>query len=231
MIAYLRNHRQSQAPLGPVTWPNPGVRVHHVYSPLPKRSHASKVNRSGWRSRVHSSCDGRDARRTFMSTSSSRSSCDSCSPDRKENCELCYNSSRKGLCEGWVRLCVCEMVRVHVWVCVCMCVCSHAWIPVHRVEGGRGQMSVEPKAERHNENKMEKRGRYREQEKLGRSRQPTSCMSAYRWWKRKCLHGNYTTVQKFGVIQTISCLPWKLTFIYQMNWKYSQDIDKVRNND
>jgi len=28
----------------------------------------------------------------------------------------------------------------------------------------------------------------------------------------------YTTVQKFGVIQTISCLPWKLTFIYQMNW-------------
>jgi len=45
----------------------------------------------------------------------------------------------------------------------------------------------------------------------------------------------YTTVQKFGVIQTISCLPWKLTFIYQMNWKlnrkYSQDIDKVRNND
>jgi len=45
----------------------------------------------------------------------------------------------------------------------------------------------------------------------------------------------YTTVQKFGVIQTISCLPWKLTFIYQMNWKlkrrYRQDIDKVRNND
>jgi len=45
----------------------------------------------------------------------------------------------------------------------------------------------------------------------------------------------YTTVQKFGVIQTISCLPWKLTFIDQMNWKwnrkYSQDIDKVRNND
>jgi len=45
----------------------------------------------------------------------------------------------------------------------------------------------------------------------------------------------YTTVQKFGVIQTISCPPWKLTFIYQMNWKlnrtYSQDIDKVKNND
>jgi len=45
----------------------------------------------------------------------------------------------------------------------------------------------------------------------------------------------YTTVQKFGVIQTISCLPWKLTFSYQINWKlnrtYSQDIDKVRNND
>jgi len=45
----------------------------------------------------------------------------------------------------------------------------------------------------------------------------------------------YTTVQKFGVIQTILCLPWKLTFIYLMNWKlnrkYSQDIDKVRNND
>jgi len=41
----------------------------------------------------------------------------------------------------------------------------------------------------------------------------------------------YTTVQKFGVTQTILCLPWKLTFIYQMNWTYSQDIDKVRNND
>lgn len=31
MVAYLRNHRQSQAPLGPVTRPSPGVRVHHVY--------------------------------------------------------------------------------------------------------------------------------------------------------------------------------------------------------
>jgi len=45
----------------------------------------------------------------------------------------------------------------------------------------------------------------------------------------------YTTVQKFGVIQTILCLSWKLTFIYQINWKlnrkYRQDIDKVRNND
>jgi len=45
----------------------------------------------------------------------------------------------------------------------------------------------------------------------------------------------HTTVQKFGVIQTILCLPWKLIFIYQINWKlnrkYSQDIDKVRNND
>jgi len=45
----------------------------------------------------------------------------------------------------------------------------------------------------------------------------------------------YTTVQKFGVTQTIWCFPWKLTFIYQMNCKikekYSQDIDIVRNND
>jgi len=49
------------------------------------------------------------------------------------------------------------------------------------------------------------------------------------------LNCTYTTVQKFGVTQTISCFPWKLTFIHKMNWKlnrkYSQDIDKVRNND
>lgn len=31
MVAYLRNHRQSQALLGPVTRPSPGVHVHHVY--------------------------------------------------------------------------------------------------------------------------------------------------------------------------------------------------------
>lgn len=30
-VAYLRNHRQSQAPLGPVTRPSRGVHVHHVY--------------------------------------------------------------------------------------------------------------------------------------------------------------------------------------------------------
>lgn len=30
-VAYLRNHLQGRALLGPVTRPDPGVRVHHVY--------------------------------------------------------------------------------------------------------------------------------------------------------------------------------------------------------
>jgi len=40
----------------------------------------------------------------------------------------------------------------------------------------------------------------------------------------------YTT-EKFRLTQTIWCFPLKLTFINQMNIKYSQGIDKVINND
>ena len=72
---YLRTHRQGQAPLGPVTRPNPGVHVHHVSVALLKRSHSSKMCKTRNSSRpracdhVPPACDGR-ARHTLKHTSS-----------------------------------------------------------------------------------------------------------------------------------------------------------------
>jgi len=58
----------------------------------------------------------------------------------------------------------------------------------------------------------------------------TSSLPAYSMYSS--LEIIYTTVQKFWVTRTISCFSMKThTFIYQMNLKYSQDIQKVRNND
>lgn len=62
---------------------------------------------------------------TLTHTSSSRRSCDGFSPDRKENCELCYNSSRKG---HWVR-CVCASV------CVCVFIRMNSCVQDRGVEG------------------------------------------------------------------------------------------------
>jgi len=48
----------------------------------------------------------------------------------------------------------------------------------------------------------------------GDSNYPPSSMSAQVDWLHSEFLYIYTTVQKFGVIQTISCLPWKLTLLF-----------------
>lgn len=71
--------------------------------------------------RAQSTCDGthkchRIHEHALAHASPPCSSCNSLSPDRKENCELCYNGSRKGPCKVSLR-CVC--------VCLCWCASMH----------------------------------------------------------------------------------------------------------
>lgn len=98
-VAYLRGHRQSQAPLGPLAG-NPGVHVHHVQiMVLSCRDGSRQPKPSTQTCRMNWCCHGDEHNWPPLSR-------DCRSPERKQNCGLCHRNSRKGL-----RECVCVFIH------------------------------------------------------------------------------------------------------------------------
>lgn len=150
VISYLR---QSQATLGPVTWPNPGVRVHHVYMLY---THMGAIN-PNWsvRQRRMTWCFWDES--TFIQLSDVTVAAQI---ERRTVGCVTIQAGR-------------DCVRTEWGMCAYVCVRSYAWIHAHRMEG-RGELSVWAKRRK----KQWKQGR-QEGSVVHYKLQSTSCFCAH----------------------------------------------------